>query len=454
MHILLLGISLLLHLLQFDHVYTLHCYTCSNIDDVNDCHTVTECLTGQVCYQSKHETGQTRTLGCIDKMKCGVNTSGVASLVGRDVNDKQNQFCQECCSTDKCNKNLCNYPKTNTCVDDEKFDCALLHSVFNTCIVDVSHAKTVCPKYCGLCPVDGNWAAWSLWSSCDVTCSNGTQSRTRTCSNPTPVNHGLNCSGNDSETRKCFEITCPVNGGWTTWSSWEACSVTCGVGLQRRHRNCTNPLPDRFGHHCFGDSLDDKICLPSPCTDGGWTNWGDWSECTLSCGTGIKSRSRNCTHPSPSPFGKYCEGDPLQTVSCNVKVCFLTVAFMARTVQDYSPSVGDVMIFGTTMANEGQAYNNLTGIFTAPVNGIYSFNTQFCLHNNKFLYFAITLDGAPFATSQVYDTTVDRCNSVNGLTYLSANAKVWVKCTTVTGTNVLYQDNGFHINSFSGFLIH
>ena len=56
-----------------------------------------------------------------------------------------------------------------------------------------------------------------------------------------------------------------VHGGWTKWSDWDTCSVTCGTGLARRHRNCTNPVPERFGDHCFGDTLDVKICSSGPC---------------------------------------------------------------------------------------------------------------------------------------------------------------------------------------------
>ncbi|WAR11228.1 ECT-like protein [Mya arenaria] len=131
---------------------------------------------------------------------------------------------------------------------------------------DVKHAKVACPRFHGLCIlVDGNWAAWSHWSPCDVTCGNGSNTRTRTCTDPAPANGGLNCTGADKQNRDCMLDKCPVHGGWSDWSSWGACSATCDVGLERRDRTCTNPKPDLFGDHCFGDNHEDRVCRNTSC---------------------------------------------------------------------------------------------------------------------------------------------------------------------------------------------
>ncbi|XP_031554396.1 uncharacterized serine-rich protein C215.13-like [Actinia tenebrosa] len=59
-------------------------------------------------------------------------------------------------------------------------------------------------------PVNGNWNTWSSWSACTKSCANGTQYRTRTCTNPPPQAKGLNCTGSDRETQNCNTKKCPV----------------------------------------------------------------------------------------------------------------------------------------------------------------------------------------------------------------------------------------------------
>ena len=44
----------------------------------------------------------------------------------------------------------------------------------------------------------------------------------------------------------------PVHGNWTTWSSWNDCSKTCGSGVLQRTRNCSNPEPAFGGDNCMG----------------------------------------------------------------------------------------------------------------------------------------------------------------------------------------------------------
>ena len=55
--------------------------------------------------------------------------------------------------------------------------------------------------------------------------------------------------------------------------------------------------------------------------DGGWSDFGNWSECSVTCGGGVKERSRTCTNPPPSNGGNDCVGDNEETKSCNTEPC-------------------------------------------------------------------------------------------------------------------------------------
>ena len=56
-----------------------------------------------------------------------------------------------------------------------------------------------------------------------------------------------------------------VHGGWSGWSLWGGCPVTCGGELESRIRTCTNPKPDRFGDNCYVDYHGYRICARQPC---------------------------------------------------------------------------------------------------------------------------------------------------------------------------------------------
>ncbi|KAK3711058.1 hypothetical protein QZH41_019232, partial [Actinostola sp. cb2023] len=60
--------------------------------------------------------------------------------------------------------------------------------------------------------VDGGYSRWSEWTPCSKSCGGGVQSRTRTCTYPTPRGNGKDCShlGPSVETMACENDVCPV----------------------------------------------------------------------------------------------------------------------------------------------------------------------------------------------------------------------------------------------------
>ena len=59
----------------------------------------------------------------------------------------------------------------------------------------------------------------------------------------------------------------PVHGEWSGWAPWEGCSVSCDIGVKKRHRTCTNPVPSIYGHNCIGDAAEYNICRQPACSN-------------------------------------------------------------------------------------------------------------------------------------------------------------------------------------------
>ncbi|XP_065056469.1 coadhesin-like isoform X2 [Rhopilema esculentum] len=69
--------------------------------------------------------------------------------------------------------------------------------------------------------------------------------------------------------RKVVSISkaaCVVNGGWSLWSEYSPCSVTCGSGTKVRMRTCTNPVPENNGAECTGVRVETQSCDMGPCS--------------------------------------------------------------------------------------------------------------------------------------------------------------------------------------------
>jgi hypothetical protein len=78
-----------------------------------------------------------------------------------------------------------------------------LKSLLKFIEIDLNHSNVL---------VDGNWAQWSDWTSCDVTCGNGSQSRFRTCTNPTQTANGRFCTGSGTDISICKLTECQGRG--------------------------------------------------------------------------------------------------------------------------------------------------------------------------------------------------------------------------------------------------
>ncbi|XP_037550324.1 SCO-spondin-like [Nematolebias whitei] len=131
-----------------------------------------------------------------------------------------------------------------------------------------------------------------------------------------------NCTCDGGRLVNCSQVICNVDGQWSTWTPWSQCSVSCGTGLRSRYHFCSSPQRSGSGLPCLGPHRDDQVCITTPCDrHGAWSLWNKWTECTKSCGVGVQSRRRHCDNPTPEGEGNYCEGLGTEVIACNTDHC-------------------------------------------------------------------------------------------------------------------------------------
>ncbi|XP_033625738.1 uncharacterized protein LOC117288968 [Asterias rubens] len=173
-----------------------------------------------------------------------------------------------------------------------------------------------------LSPIDGEWGDWTSWTECTATCGESTRYRDHACDNPSPMYGGDDCQGPANVTEACSLDPCPIHGGWSEFGEWGDCSDTCGGGVTTHSRLCNNPVPEWGGDDCVGDATEDGECNTNLCPiDGNWATWEAWSTCTHSCGGGTRDHSRTCTDPAPGYGGVDCDGVNFEVGVCGEIEC-------------------------------------------------------------------------------------------------------------------------------------
>ncbi|CAB3997630.1 astacin-like metalloendopeptidase, partial [Paramuricea clavata] len=125
------------------------------------------------------------------------------------------------------------------------------------------------------------WSAWSGFSPCTKDCKKKRQrycfsSKLEDC--PGVSSHGVETQYSPCSTDDCYA---PIDGHWGRWSSWSGCSKNCSMGFRSRTRTCTDPSPLHSGKYCTGiakeqqDCFVKSTCKPDNCefTSGSYCHW-------------------------------------------------------------------------------------------------------------------------------------------------------------------------------------
>ncbi|GAB6026415.1 ADAM metallopeptidase with thrombospondin type 1 motif [Chamberlinius hualienensis] len=154
------------------------------------------------------------------------------------------------------------------------------------------------------------------WSTCSMPCSGGSRYRDVLCyelTTETLVDSGLcNLRQKPNETENCNEEPCSE---WQL-TEWSECTKTCGEGVKMRDVWCPE------GDSCNPQTQPKAVmqCRNQPCVE--WVT-GQWSQCSVTCGSGIQTRYVTCIQTDSQQPADGCEfiRKPQTRQSCNSVEC-------------------------------------------------------------------------------------------------------------------------------------
>lgn len=188
------------------------------------------------------------------------------------------------------------------CVQPENCTCDLSNANCNECEYGVCEEGRIVCRPQDDCDCQSQW---SEWSSCNQTCGQGQRTRTRVVTSerrgngavcPTPNEESQNCTAGACE-------SCEING-----VTYEIGEIIAATSCQTCY--CSTYL----NQSCVDKDVRDQ---PAPV----WTEWGEFTACSRTCGSGTRQRRRTCQDVCHEGVSEACAGSSVQVEPCNQQPC-------------------------------------------------------------------------------------------------------------------------------------
>ncbi|XP_055273891.1 ADAMTS-like protein 3 isoform X5 [Moschus berezovskii] len=355
-------------------------------------------------------------------------------------------------------------PCTATCLGGHQEAIAVcLHlqtqQTVNDTLCDMVHRPPAMSQACNTEPCPPRWHMGS-WGPCSATCGVGIQTREVYClhpgESPSPPEE---CRDEKPHAlQACNQFDCPPS--WHI-EEWQQCSRTCGGGTQNRRVTCRQLLTDGSFLNlseelCQGPKASSrKSCARTDCPPH-WTV-GDWSKCSVSCGVGTQRRQQMCQKLTAKgrrvPLGEtLCRhlSGPSLVRSCQMPVCRKMKPEMKARLGEPGPQILGVQRvyiqtreekrINLTVGSRAYLLPNTSVIIKCPVRRFQKSRIQWekdghCLQNSKRLGF--TKSGSLKIHSLA---TLDIVNSRIGNTvYITRRTEIInILCELVTPSEATY----------------
>ncbi len=207
-----------------------------------------------------------------------------------------------------------------------------------------------------------SYGPWSFFSDCSLACD-GAEVRTRSCSRSDGLSVDCSfCGGACAESRACNDVPdCTHRYG--TWQSPSECSTTCGTGTRERTRECFDTSEASADcASCGGNCVDTVGCSDTSSCTYAYTEWSDFGDCSASCGEGTRRRNRDCERSDGATVGcNACGGECEETQAClETAGCDRPVAWTFTVSSVYSNYTGHLGTHGTTTGGLSDTLTNGT----------------------------------------------------------------------------------------------